>query len=180
MNLVLETPRLILKPISTTDFAILQHILTDPYVRKYLCDDRIFSQQQIEEMLVESQKLFASEKLGLWLIETKKKVKPVKSDRLNSGIIGFVGLWYFFAENQPQLIYALLPEVTKKGYATEAATKIMEYCFERLGYDYLVASSDKPNLESHRLAARLGMKQVAEKNVDGNPILFFKIQKSSL
>jgi [ribosomal protein S5]-alanine N-acetyltransferase len=174
MNLVLETPRLILEPILTTDFQIFHHILTDPYVRKYLCDDKVFSDKQIEEMIAESEKLFASEKLGLWLIKTKNKTN---SDR---EIIGFVGLWYFFAENQPQLAYALLPEATKKGYATEAATKIIEYCFEQLAYDYLVASSDKPNLESHQLAKKLGMKQVAEKNINGNPILFFKIEKSSL
>jgi [ribosomal protein S5]-alanine N-acetyltransferase len=173
MNLVLETSRLILKPILITDLPIFHHILTDPYVRKYLCDNLIFSQQQTAEMIAESQKLFASENLGLWLLETKNKVKQVKSDRLDREIMGFVGLWYFFNENQPQLAYALLPEATKKGYATEAATKIIEYCFDRLSYDYLVASSDKPNLESHQLAARLGMKQVAEKHIDGNPILFF-------
>jgi [ribosomal protein S5]-alanine N-acetyltransferase len=180
MNLVLETSRLILKPVSTTDLLIFYHILTDPYVRKYLCDDLIFSQQQTEKMIAESQKLFASENLGLWLIKTKNKVKQVNSDRFNQEIIGFVGLWYFFNEKQPQLAYALLPDATKKGYATEAATKIIEYCFERLGYDYLIASSDKPNLESHQLAERLGMKQVAEKHINGNPILFFRINKSFL
>jgi len=51
-------------------------------------------------------------------------------------------LWYFFDEKQPQLVYALLPEATK-GYATEANQNI-EYCFNELGYQYLLASCDKP------------------------------------
>ncbi|NJS16396.1 MAG: GNAT family N-acetyltransferase [Nostocaceae cyanobacterium CSU_2_110] len=68
-----------------------------------------------------------NQKFGLWFIQTKDEKE----------IIGFVGLWYFFDESQPQLVYALLPEATKKGYATEAANKILEYCFNQLGYQYV-------------------------------------------
>jgi [ribosomal protein S5]-alanine N-acetyltransferase len=167
MNLRLETSRLILKPTLAGDLETLHEILIDPFVRKYLCDDRIFDRQETAEMLAESQRLFDSEKLGLWLIETK-----------NSGeIIGFVGLWYFFAEERPQLAYALLPQATKQGYGTEAATKIIEYCFDCLDYDYLIASTDKPNINSHQLAKRLGMRQIEEKAIDGNPVLFFRIDR---
>lgn len=168
MNFLLETSRLTLKPTSMEDIEIFHQIMIDLYVRKYLCDDKIFSLQQIKEMLKVSERLFISEKLGLWFIETKIKQK----------VIGFVGLWYFFEEAQPQLAYALLPSATKQGYATEAATKIVQYCFEQLGYDYLVASADKPNLESHKLAKRLGMQQVVEKKINGNPTLFFRIEKN--
>ena len=35
--------------------------------------------------------------------------------------IGMVGLWEFFDEPQPQLLYALLPEHTGKGIADEAS-----------------------------------------------------------
>jgi [ribosomal protein S5]-alanine N-acetyltransferase len=168
VNLILETSRLILKPTLAEDLETLHEILTDPFVRKYLCDDRIFSRQQTAEMLAESQRLFDSEKLGLWLVKTKDKKK----------IIGFVGLWYFFAEAQPQLAYALLPQATKQGYGTEAATKIIEYCFDRLGYDYLIASADRPNISSHELAKRLGMRQIEEKIINDNPTLFFRIDRT--
>ncbi|BAU66380.1 hypothetical protein STA3757_37840 [Stanieria sp. NIES-3757] len=167
MSLVFETQRLLLKPIFKSDLEPLHNILTDPYVRKYLCDDNVFSMQQTEEMLVESQRLFEEEKLGLWLIKTKN----------NQEVGGFVGLWYFFEEAQPQLAYALLPKATKKGYATEASSKIIKYCFDELGYQYLIASSDKLNLESHQVAERLGMKKIEERIINNNPILFFRIDK---
>lgn len=164
MNLALETKRLRLKPLKTSDLNTLHCILVNPYVRKYLCDDEVFSLQQVEAMLIESQNLFDEKQFGLWLIETKDEKK----------IIGFVGLWYFFDEPQPQLIYALLPEATKKGYATEAATKIVEYCFNQLGYEYLLASCDKPNLESKKVAQRIGMVEVEEKIINDKPLLFFE------
>ncbi len=167
MSLILESQRLLLKPILDSQLNILHSIFIDPYVRKYLCDDRIFSLQQVEEMLIESQKLFNEQNFGLWFIETKGEQQ----------IIGFAGLWYFFAEKQPQLAYALLPEATKKGYATEASTRLLEYCFNELGYKYLLASCDKPNLESQKVAERIGMKQIEEKLIDGNLTVFFKIER---
>jgi [ribosomal protein S5]-alanine N-acetyltransferase len=118
-------------------------------------------------MLQESLRLFKEEKFGLWLIETKNKAE----------IIGFVSLWYFFAENQPQLAYALIPKATKQGYATEAAQRILDYCFNELDYDYVIASCDRPNLESQQVALRLGMKQTEERIINELPTLFFRIDK---
>ena len=165
--MILKTQRLVLKPIVESDLNTLHGILTNFYVRRYLCDGEILSLPQVEEMLTENKKLFEEKKFGLWFIETKNERE----------IIGFVGLWYFFEEEQPQLLYALLPTATKKGYATEAATKIIEYCFDELGFEYVVASCDRPNIESLKVAERLGMRQVEERIMNGNPILFFRIDK---
>jgi [ribosomal protein S5]-alanine N-acetyltransferase len=167
-DLLLETQRLQLKPVSEDELDILQHIFTDPYVRRYLCDGNILTLQQVEEMLRESQKLFNEQNFGLWLIRTKD----------NEEVIGVTGLWYFFGEEQPQLVYALLPQATKKGYATEAANRILEYSFDELDYPYLVASCDRPNLESRKVAERLGMSVVEERIVDSNPLVFFKLERS--
>lgn len=165
--MILKTDRLVLKPILDSDLHTLHRIFTNSYVRRYLCDGEIWSLQQVEEMLAENQKLFAEKKFGLWFMETNTEQE----------VIGFVGLWYFFEEEQPQLVYALLPTATKKGYATEAATKIIEYGFDELGFEYVVASCDRPNIESQQVAARLGMRQVEERIVNENPILFFRIDK---
>ncbi|MEG4069416.1 GNAT family N-acetyltransferase [Microcoleus sp. Pol11C2] len=165
--MILKTQRLVLKQILESDLNTLHRIFTDSYVRRYLCDGEIWSLQQVEEMLAENQKLFSEKKFGLWSIETNTEQE----------VIGFVGLWYFFEEEQPQLVYALLPTATKKGYASEAATKILEYGFHELGFEYVVASCDRPNIESQKVAERLGMKQVEERIINGNPILFFRIDK---
>ncbi len=164
----LETQRLILEPTLESDLYILHSIFANPFVRKYLADDLIFPLLQVEEMIQESQRLFVDQGFGLWFIQTKDLQKT----------IGFVGLWYFFAEAQPQLVYALLPEATKNGYATEAASRILEYCFNDLEYHYLMASCDKPNLSSRKVAERIGMKEVEERITDDKPIVFFKAFRS--
>ncbi|BAC89912.1 GNAT family N-acetyltransferase [Gloeobacter violaceus] len=166
--MIFETQRLVLKPILESELSTLHRIFTDSHVRRYLCDEEIFSLQQVEEMLKQSKKHFEEERFGLWFIKLNSE----------SEAIGFIGLWYFFDEEQPQLIYALLPKALKKGYATEAAAKILEYCFDELGYEYVVASCDQRNLGSQKVAQRLGMRKMAEKIVRGSPILFFRIEKS--
>ncbi|MBD1846243.1 GNAT family N-acetyltransferase [Cyanobacteria bacterium FACHB-63] len=166
--MIFETQNLVLKPVLESELSILHMIFTDSYVRKYLCDDQVFSLQQLEEMLKQSIKHFEEERFGLWFIRINSE----------SEVIGFVGLWYFFDEEQPQLIYALLPKALKKGYSTEAATRILEYCFDELGFEYLVASCDQSNIESHKVAERLGMRKMEEKIVNGSPIVFFRLEKS--
>lgn len=170
MSLVLETQRLLLRPILESELNVLHSIFIDPSVRKYLCDDKVFTLQQVEEMLTKSQRLLDEKKFGLWFIETQDEKET----------IGFVGLWCFFEEEQPQLVYALLPHATQKGYATEASAKILEYSFNELNYSYLVASCDRPNLSSQKVAERIGMKKIEEKLVSGNPIVFFRIERSQM
>lgn len=103
--MILETDRLILTPIVENDLNKLHAIFTDSYVRRYLCDGQIWSLDPVEEMIEQNEQLFGEKKFGLWFIERK-------NDR---EVIGFVGLWYFFEEPQPQLVYALLPKAIKKG-----------------------------------------------------------------
>lgn len=169
MSISLETDRLLLSAVTENDLNTLHDALIDPFVRKYLCDDEILSLEQTKEFVAVSQKNFESKQFGLWLMHTK----------LEKRFIGFVGLWYFFNEPQPQLLYALLPGSTKKGYATEGASRIISYCFDQLGYSYLIASCDEPNLESQRLAKRLGMALVDQREINGKPSLFFRIGKAA-
>lgn len=168
--MILKTERLILDPILESDLNTLHTILVDPFVRKYLCDDQVFSLEQVKGMIDQSQRLFEQENLGLWFIRRKADEE--------TKVIGFVGLWYFFNEEHPQLLYALLPQALKQGYATEAAKRILIYCFEDLGFGSLLASCDPPNLESQKLAIRLGMHKIEEKTVDGQPLVFFSIDRS--
>jgi [ribosomal protein S5]-alanine N-acetyltransferase len=171
-----ETPRLWLKPLQVEDLDTFHSILTDKFVRTHLTDDRELSCQQSEEMLGESLRMFAQEGVGLWLMVLKQDCQT--GSKIEEPTIGLVGLWYFFGESQPQLIYALLPQWTGRGFATEAAQAIINYCFDFFGFDYLIACGDRHNLASQRVALRLGMKIVEEKIIEDKPILFFRLNKA--
>jgi ribosomal-protein-alanine N-acetyltransferase len=169
--MILETSRLQLIPIQEVDNKILAEILNDFSVRQYLCDGKIMTENEIGEMILTSQLSFQEKNYGLWFI-------TIKDDR-NTGveILGFVGLWHFFEEEQPQLSYALLPRYTKQGFATEASQRIIEYSFQNLGFDYLTAGCDLLNLASQQLLLRLQFQKFKQEVKNGMPLVFYKLEK---
>lgn len=91
-------------------------------------------------------------------------------------LIGYTGLWYFFNEDQPQLIYALLKQFSKRGYAHEFSKAIIRYSFENLGFKYLTAATDEHHLESQKVAKGLGMKFQEKRIENDKPTLSFSIE----
>lgn len=167
MEPILTSTRLILKPWETKDHQEFHSINTDSYVRKYLWDDEIISEETTTEILDSNHQYFDQDKWGLWKIIHGS----------NGETMGYAGLWYFFDENQPELLYAILPQHAGKGYATEAAKTVIDYAFGRLGYQYLIASIDTPHEQSRRMCERLGMKHVENKIIEGKPTSFFRLDK---
>src|SRR5687767_5346438 len=105
----MKTKRLTLFPLAQNDLGIFQEINVNPHVRKYLWDDAIMPQDFFENIMKRVDAHFKKDGWGLWKI----------MDHDNTIVMGYVGLWLFFDEHQPQLLYALHPDFTGKGYATE-------------------------------------------------------------
>ncbi len=160
----LTTARLILTPFQLEELDLFHRINSDPYVRQFLWDDQVIAIAIAEDILTENQKLFDQHQYGLWKIALQ-----------DGSIIGYTGLWFFFEEAQPQLIYALLPEYSQRGFATEAARRIITYAFDDLGFDYLMAATDEPHHASQKVAHRLGMDFIENRIEDDKPTLFYRI-----
>jgi [ribosomal protein S5]-alanine N-acetyltransferase len=165
MKPILQTGRLTLAPFESQDQELLHHTFTDPFVRKYLWDDEIIAPEQTQDILQANDGHFKKEGWGLWQIRTKA----------DDTYAGFAGLWLFFDEAQPQLLYGLLPDQIKKGYATEAAQAVIRYAFEQLSFSYLVAACDTPHTDSRKVCERLNMELLEEKEMDGKPTAFYRI-----
>lgn len=163
---MIDTDRLSLLPFSEEEASLFHKLNTDAFIRKYMWDDETIDQNTVQEILVQNKKHFAEDAYGIWKIQLKE----------NHGIIGYVGLWYFFDEPQPQLIYALLEAHTQKGYATEASLAIIHYAFNQLGFTYLMAATDEPHQASQQVAKRVGMSFVEKRMENGKPTLFFRIE----
>lgn len=58
--------------------------------------------------------------------------------------------------------YFLLPEFWGKGYATEIAGKMTEFCFENLKLHRVVASCNANNYKSENIMKKLGMQKEGE------------------
>jgi len=68
---------------------------------------------------------------------------------------------------QAELGWALRPEETGQGYATEAVEAVLRICFEDLGLRRVTASCFTTHTASWRLMERLGMRREAHTVEDG-------------
>jgi RimJ/RimL family protein N-acetyltransferase len=69
--------------------------------------------------------------------------------------------WRSRAHAGGEIGWVLHPEHTNRGYATEAATALLDLAFGDLGLHRVVARLDERNEPSARLARRLGMREEA-------------------
>jgi len=149
----LATPRLTLSPATDADLDALWRLLTDPQVRRYLCDDRILTRAEVQAMLAESIAEWPTG-MGLWLLRDREE-----------RLVGCVGLHpvsldivahapHLAGEIEPTI--ALAPEHWGRAYAAEALRAVIAHGFATLGLARLVAVSDEPNERSHRLMLRVG------------------------
>lgn len=166
MGFLIETERLALRPVLLTDLPAMHHIFTNELGRKYLSDNQIMSQEQVQQFITISQQTFAEQQYGLWIIHQKS----------DNEVVGVCGLWPMTDDRQPELLYALLPEFTGNGFATEAVAEIIRYAFIRLSFAYIVASCDAPNVDSIQVAERLGMTRFREETISGLPLVFFRLE----
>lgn len=87
---------------------------------------------------------------GAWALEI-----PGEAD-----FAGFVGLGIpSFRSEWREILWRLDPAFWHRGFATEAAEKVLETAFESLGFHEVVAFTSYWNVPSIRLMRRLGMKR---------------------
>lgn len=164
----MKTDSVELIPMDSSDFEVFKEINTNAFVRKYLWDDRIMPDHIFHQILNDVEHHFKKDNWGLW--------KIVLLD--SQSIVGYAGLWLFFHEFQPQLLYAIKPEHKGKGYATESAKLIVDYAFNQLRFTSLIATMDKTNVDSRKVCDRLGFTFIEEKEIEGKPILFYAKTKA--
>jgi ribosomal-protein-alanine N-acetyltransferase len=146
VNHVLTTERLVLRPVTLRDRAVLLAHWTAPDVRLFLFDGAIMSKEEVTEAIEDSARDFAGSGYGLWLIQEQGQVELVGTAGLRP--LEDIGL---------EIFYSLAPGSWGKGYATEAARAVVEHALGPLGLPEVLAEVDEGNAASIRVVERLGM-----------------------
>ena len=163
----IRTARLSLQPLSLEDLDPLVALWTDPGVRRYLFDDEIISRELASAEIVDSIKRFETDGCGLWGARLHDE----------TSLIGFCGYRFFHDPPELQLLYGFHPDHWSKGLATEAARAMIGFGFERLGLEYVVASTDAPNIASIRVMDRAGMKFDRRETIDGLDTIYYRLDR---
>jgi RimJ/RimL family protein N-acetyltransferase len=143
---VLTTKRLILRPVTAHDHAVLLAHWTLPDVRRFLFDGEALSAAEVTETIEDSVRDFRKDGYGIWLIQEEDRAELVGTAGLRP--LEDLGL---------EIFYSLAPGSWGQGYATEAARAVLEHALVDLGLPEVLAEVDEGNAASVAVVRRLGM-----------------------
>ena len=143
---VLHTERLILRPVTAGDHAVLLAHWAAPDVRQFLFDGATLSAAEITETIETSARDFGRAGYGLWLVHENAGTDLVSTAGLRP--LEDLGL---------EIFYSLAPGSWGKGYATEAARAVLDHALGPLGLPEVLAEVDVGNTASVAVIERLGM-----------------------
>ncbi|GGN11255.1 N-acetyltransferase [Lentzea pudingi] len=150
----LITGRLLLRPFEPTDLDDFHAYRSRPEVFRYLYDEPV-SREECADLLA---KLVADNELTG---EGQRLTLAIHLPEAGRVIGSAMLKWRSESNRQGEIGYSLDPEFQGRGYASEAARKMLELGFDGLGLHRVVAECDPRNEPSWRLMERLGMRREA-------------------
>ncbi len=139
----LQTKNLTLSPATNEDFQILSQLWRDKEVRKFL--GGTLSDDAIEEKIIFLHAHFKKYHYGIFTVV----------ENTSKEIIGLCGL--LNTEHGVELVYMYFPIWWRKGLAHEAAQATLEFGFNKLKLEHIVAITQAANEKSCNMLERLGM-----------------------
>lgn len=163
----IETPRLWLRPLTLTDLNDLTQIYSDPEVMRYRLISQPATREQTQKMLESYLNHWNEHGFGRWATIHKASGK----------LIGHCGLEYLATRDDVEISYLLQRDYWGQGLATESATILLNYGFETLQLERLVALANPQNLASRRVIEKIGMQY--EKNIQlyGKTWVFYTLSR---
>lgn len=146
---VAQTERLAIRRMTADDAPFLLRLLTEPGFIRNIGDRGVRSLAGAREY-VEKTALWSYTQFGYgpWLVETRDPCEP----------IGMCGLFRKVWLPAPDLGYALVQAAEGRGYATEAATAVMEHARSVLFIPELLAVVQPANAPSIRVLQKLAFR----------------------
>ena len=147
-----ETDRLILREITREDFDNWYEILSDPETMKYY--PRPYDRAGVQRWVDWTLNNYAQYGFGLWAVILKE----------TGEFIGDCGITMQNIHGQllPEIGYHIHKKHWRKGYASEAARKCMEYAFHTLSFPAVYSYMNAANAASYGVALKNGMKFIEE------------------
>jgi RimJ/RimL family protein N-acetyltransferase len=148
---VLETERLILRPLRDDDLDALAEMDADPEVMRYIADGSVRDRDEVAAKLRVMTAHWETHGFGLFALERRDE----------GDLLGWAGLAVpeFLPEVLPavEIGWRLRRRCWGHGYATEAATEAMRFGFDTCGLDRLISIRHVDNTRSARVMEKLGL-----------------------
>lgn len=168
MNYLIETERLRFRESGPDDAEAMFALNSDPEVVQYTGDGPFESIEAARKFMEEYVNVFRKWKRGRWLLELKS----------TGEVIGWCGLKFHEDSGLTDVGYRLFKKHWGKGYASESCLAAIEYGFNTLNLEKIVAHARKENAASLRVLEKCGLKITGEDLDCGGEIWCWEIVKA--
>ena len=145
---VLETERLILRPIAMEDFPRWAGMMADPEASRFLGGVTPAATAWRGFMTM----------AGAWSLTGVSMFSVIERD--TDLWLGRIGPWRPHGWPGNEVGWGLHPDAQGRGYGVEAATAALDYAFDVLGWEDVIHCIDPENTPSQRLAERVGSRNL--------------------
>lgn len=168
-DLIIETERLIIRPFTMADVEATYAMNLDPEVSRYTGDGGVVSKAEIERRIAENI-LGDYEKhgFGRWAVELKSEGE----------FIGFTGLKYLEDLDEVDLGFRFMQAYWGKGFATESGRACVNFGFDSLGLERIIAMVLPANGGSIRVLEKLNFSFEKEMVEDGLDVKVYGLLNS--
>lgn len=168
MKYFIETERLILRELRTTDLDGMFELDSDPEVHKYLGNKPVKTKKESLVLIDSVIQQYQERGIGRWAAIEKHTGDFIgwSGIRLNTeyNMNGFTTYY--------DVGYRLIKRFWGKGYATESGIAGVNYAFNKLNLPEIYATTEIGNQASHNALLRIGLKYVED--------FYFKEEKLNL
>ena len=146
---VLDTERLLLRPITVDDAEFILALLNEPSFLRYIGDKQVRNVEDARQYILNGP-IASYERHGLGLLLVELRDSHTR--------IGMCGLLKRDELPEPDIGFALMPDFWNKGFAFEAAAAVLQDARDRLKLQRILAITSLDNDASIKLLERLGFK----------------------
>ena len=148
MKPVIETERLLLRKITPDDKEELFDLHSDPEVQKFTGEPVVVSMEEIEQSVASRLNDYKNHGFG----------RMAAIEKSTNNFIGWSGLTYLPEFDQVDLGFRFKRKYWGKGFATEVSKAIIEYGFNVLNLEEIIAIALPGNKASIRVMEKAGMR----------------------
>jgi RimJ/RimL family protein N-acetyltransferase len=165
-SVLIETQRLLLRPIELGDLDEFVALHADPEVTEFI---RPLDRDAAEERLRRNEDEWLERGHGLLAV----------LERENGSFLGRCGLKHWPQFEETELGWALRRDAWGRGYATEAGRACIEWGFSEFDMPYLTAMIGPRNIRSVRVAERLGLAPLRDDALLGDPVVVYGLNRAA-
>lgn len=148
----LETERMILREMTQADFPSLYAIFSDEETMQH--SPSSFDEEKVHRWIATNQERYAVFSFGLWAVVLKETGEVIGDCGVTmQNIHGLI---------KPEIGYHIGKPWQRRGYATEAAARCMEYFFSSTPFQMLYSYMKYTNAASYGVALKNGMQFIEE------------------